>query len=223
MATRQSAREEAAFLRGETGVDGAAVEAARDKAEVERDKARDQFLRGKAWLGRELLTWLLFRSESAEPLLTFEQQELSVLLADRLVLRGIAGEVLESTVRGATAPYSPLVRHALDRGLLVHQARLHLLHGERQYQVTLDAEFFDIKSAKLPALVAEEEDDRLQERLYLSEQLAGLVRALIEAFLALRASSRWAKEAVPEMKAWMSAPAPGKPPAPAQKKRLSGR
>jgi hypothetical protein len=222
MATRQSAREEAAFMRGEVGVDGAAAEAARDKAEVERDKARDQFLRGKAWLGRELLTWLLWRSEASEPLLTFEKQELSVLLADRLVLRGIAGEVIESTVRGATAPYSPLVKRALDRGLLVHQARLHLAHGERGYQVTLDAEFFDIKSAKLPALVAEEEDDRLQERLYLSEQLAGLVRALTETFLALRASSRWAKEEVPAMKEWMSATEPASPAGSSKKKRSAG-
>lgn len=205
-------------MRGDVGVDGAAAEAARDKAEVERDKARDQFLRGKAWLGRELLTWLLWRSEAAEPLLTFEKQELSVLLADRLVLRGIAGDVIESTVRGATAPYSPLVRRALDRGLLVHQARLHLAHGERNYQVTLDAEFFDIKSAKLPALVAEEEDDQLQERLYLSEQLAGLVRALIESFLELRSSPRWAKAEVPAMKEWMSAT---DLPTPAKKKRAA--
>ncbi len=216
MAGRRAAREETAFLRGEVGVDGAAAEAARDQAEVERDKARDQFLRGKAWLGRELLTWLLYRSEAAEPLLSFEKQPLSVLLADRLVLRGIAGEVIESTVRGATAPYSPLVRRALDRGLLVHQARLHLAHGERSYQVTLDAEFFDIKSAKLPALVAEEEDDRLQERLYLSEQLAGLTRALIETFLELRASPEWANQEVPAMKAWMSAADP------ARKKRSAG-
>ena len=204
MPGREAARKEAAFMRGEAGVDGAAAEEARDKAEVERDKARDQFLRGKAWLGRECLTWLLYKSEAAEALITFEKQPLTVLLADRLVLRGIAGEVVESTVRGATAPYSPLVRRALDRGLLIHQARLHLEHGERRYEVTLDAEHWDIKSAKLPSLVSEEEDDRLQERLYLSEQLAGLVRALVEAFLALRASARWGKEEVPAMKAWMA-------------------
>jgi hypothetical protein len=198
-------REEAAFLRGEIGVDGAAAEEAKDKAEVERNKAREQFLRGKAWLGRELLTWLLYRSEAAEPLVTVDKQPLSVLLVDRLTLRGIAGDVIESTVRGATAPYSPLVRRALDRGLLVHQARLHLEHGEQRYEVTLEAEYFDIKSAKLPELVTEEEDDRLQERLQLSEQLAGLVRALTETFLTLRASPKWAKEEVPALKEWMRA------------------
>jgi hypothetical protein len=203
MGKREAAREEAAFARGEVGVDGAATEASRDKAEVERTKAREQFLRGKAWLGRELLTWLLFRSEAAEPVLTFAGAPVSVLLCDRLVLRGIEGEIVETTVRGAQAPYAPLVRRALDRGLLVHQARLMLQHGEAEFQVTLDAEHFDLKSAKLPELTAEEEDDRLRERLALSEQLAGVVRALIEAFLKLRSSPRWAKAEVPAMKEWM--------------------
>jgi hypothetical protein len=203
MAKREAAREEAAFLRGDVGVDGVATEAAKDKAEVERGKAREQFLRGKAWLGRELLTWLLFRSEAAEPILSFDGAAVSVLLCDRLVLRGIEGEIVETMVRGALAPYSPLVRRALDRGLLVHQARLQLQHGEMEFQVTLDAEHFDLKSAKLPERTAEEEDDRLRERLTLSEQLAGIVRALLEAFLKLRSSPKWAKVEVPAMKAWM--------------------
>jgi len=205
MAGREAARAEAAFLRGETGVDGAATEAAKDKAEVERGKAREQFLRGKAWLGRECLTWLLYRSESAEPLLNLNKEPVSVLLADKLVLRGIAGDVIETSVRGATAPYSPLVRQALDRGLLVHQARLHLAHGERNYQVTLDAEYFDCKSAKLPELETDDKDDRLAERLRLADELSLLVRSLVESFLKLRASAKWAKEEVPALKKWMRA------------------
>jgi hypothetical protein len=201
---RGKAREEAAFLRGEVGVDGQAVEEQKDLAEVERGKAREAFLRGKAWLGRELLTWLLWRSESSEPLLKLEKQPVTVLFEGRLVLRGIAGEVVENTVRGAMAPYSPLVRRALERGLLVHGARLRITHGDRSYEVTLDAEAFDIRSGKLPGLTAEEEDDRLRERLQLSEELAGLVRALIERFLEVRASPRWAREEVPALRAWMA-------------------
>ena len=201
---RSKSGEEAAFLRGETGVDGAAVEETKDLAEVERGKAREAFLRGKAWLGRELLTWLLWRSESSEPLLKVDKQPVTVLFEGRLVLRGIAGEVVENTLRGAMAPYSPLVRMALGRGLLVHGARLRLTHGDRSYEVTLDAEQFDIRSARLPELTAEEEDDRLRERLYLSEQVAGLVRALIERFLEVRVTPKWLKEEVPALKAWMA-------------------
>jgi hypothetical protein len=202
---RGTGREEAAFARGDLGVDGAATEETRDKEAVEKDKARESFLRGRAWLGRELLTWLLFRTESSDALLKLDGQPVSVLLADRLVLRGIVGEVVDCTVRGAMAPYSPLVRRALDRGLLVHQARLRIAHGERTFEVSLDAEFFDLKSGRLPELTAEEEDDRLRERLALSEELGAIVQAIQEEFLRLRVSKKWAKDVVPALKEWMRA------------------
>jgi hypothetical protein len=51
--------------------------------------------------------------------------------------------------------------------------------------------------------MSEEEDDRLQERLYLTEQLSGMVDTLVQAFLAVRASRNWGKKVVPAMKSWM--------------------
>jgi hypothetical protein len=203
MGRREQARSEAAFMRGDTGVDGQATEERRDVAEIERSKAREQFLRGKAWLGREMLTWLLWRTESGEPLLEVDGTPLSAIFTGRLTLRGIAGEVTELTVKGAEAPYSVLVRQAIARGLLLCSARLQLTHGEKSYEVTLDAEHLDVRGAKLPELMTEEEDDQLQERLYLVEQLSMLISALLEDYLKLRSSKRWRGEVVPAIKAWL--------------------
>ena len=204
MGKREQARIEAAFMRGDTGVDGVATEEEqRDEAEVERDKAREQLLRGRAYLGREFLTWLLWRSESGDALVDFEGAGLVVLYTGRCTLKGINGDVTELMARGALAPYSENVKHSLDRGLLIHQARLRLTHGEKVYEVTLDAEFLDIRAAKLPELMAEEEDDKLLERLYLTEQLSGMVDALVQSFLEVRASRNWSKKVVPAMKSWM--------------------
>ncbi len=203
MAKRSAKGEEAAFARGEVGADGLAVEEAKDAAQVEQDKAREQFLRGKAFLGRELLTWLLWRSDLGEPVLVVDGQPLVVAFATRLVLRGISGDVVETTVKGAMAPYSPLVRRSLLKGLLVHQARLRLMHGELPFEVGLDAETFDLKGAKLPEVSKGEADDMLHERLALVGQLGRLVEAIIEAFLQLRQGRRWAAE-VTEMRAWMA-------------------
>jgi hypothetical protein len=204
VARSDEARTEAAFLRGDAGVDGAATEVEeRDAAEVERDKAREQLLRGRTWLGRELLTWLLWRSEGGEPLVAVEKTGLVVLFTGKVMLRGIAGDVTELSARGTQAPYAEQVRRALDAGLLIHQARLRFTHGEKVYEATLDAEFLDVRAAKLPELLAEEEDDRLLERLYLVEQLTGFVDALVAAFLEERAGRGWAKKTVPAMKRWM--------------------
>ncbi len=203
MGKREQARAEAAFMRGDVGVDGAATEEKKDAAEVERGKAREALLRGKAFLGREFLTWLLWRSEAGEPLVEFEKTGVTVLFLGRVVLKGVSGDVTELSARGAMAPYSEQVRHSLDRGLLVHQARLLLTHGEKAYEVTLDAEFLDIRAAKLPALMSEEDDSRTGERLYLAEQLSALVHTLVEAFIAVRAGRAWGKQVVPAMKEWM--------------------
>jgi hypothetical protein len=202
MTRREAARAEAAFVRGDAGVDGLATEEAKDVAEVERTKAREQLLRGGTWLGRELLTWLLWRSESRGALAEVGGTGVEVLFTGRLTLRGIRGEVTELTARGELAPYSAQVRRALDEGLLVHQARLRLEHGERVYEATLDAEFLDVRAAKLPELLTEADDDRLGERLELAEELSALVDALAGAFLEVRTGRGW-KKTVGAMKRWM--------------------
>jgi hypothetical protein len=214
VARRDAARTEAAFLRGEVGVDGAATEAdARDAIEVERDKARDELLRGRTWLGRELLTWLLWRSESGDPLVEVEGAGLVVLVTGRITLRGVAGEVTELAARGAEAPYSAQVRRALDAGLLVHQARLRFTHGEgdaeKVYEATIDAEHLDVRAAKLPEVEAEQDDDRLLERLALAAQLSRFVDALVGAFLEERAGAAWGRRTVPALKRWMREGASG--------------
>lgn len=204
MGRREQARAEAAFLRGETGVDGQATqEETRDAAEVERDKAREQLLRGGTWLGRELLTWLLWRSESGDPIVEHEGKGVVVLFTGRIVLRGVHGEVVELSAKGTLAPYSEHVRRALDQGLLVHGARLHLTQGERTWEVSLDAEHLDVRSAKLPELLTDAEDDRLSERLDLAQQLSDMIDALVDAFRKVRASTAWNRDVVPEMKRWM--------------------
>jgi hypothetical protein len=203
MGKREEARAEAAFMRGDVGIDGAATEEKEDAAEVERGKAREALLRGRTYLGREFLTWLLWNSESGEPVTEYEKVGVTVLLVGRIVLKGVSGEVTELSAKGAQAPYSEQVKRALDKGLLVHQARLLLTHGERAFEVSLDAEFLDIRAAKLPALMSEDDDSQLAERLALTEQLSALVNTLVEAFLAVRAGKAWAKQVVPAMKAWM--------------------
>ncbi len=204
MGRREQAREETAFMRGDVGVDGGATsEETRDEAEVQKEKARSELMRGGTWLGRELLTWLLWRSERTEPLTQFRDGGLEVLFVGRLILRGLHGEVTELAAKGTLAPYSEEVRHALDRGLLVHSARLRLTLGERTWEVGLDAEHLDLRAAKLPELLTEEEDDRITERLDLADQLSEMVDALAAAFLDVRRSRAWSAKEVPEMKAWM--------------------
>lgn len=209
MGQREAARKDAAFARGDVGADGVSersgdsVQSQEELAEVERDKAREQLLRGRTYLGRELLTWLLWRSEAGEPLFEREGAPVTVMFQGRLSLRGIQGEVTELSAKGALAPYSEQIRFALRRGLLVHGARLKLEHGERAFEATLDAEHLDVRSAKLPELMTEEEDDRASERLQLADELCTMVETLTEKFLEVRTTRGWRTQVVPAMRKWM--------------------
>lgn len=198
-----SKREERAFLRGEVGVDGQATVEEQSPAEKEQAQAREALLRGRTWLGRECLTWLLWRSEAAEPLLTVDDQPLAVVFNGRLTLRAGGGDVTEVQARGVAAPYSKLVKRALAKGLLVHAGRVQLTWGEQVFDLGLDAEFFDVRAAKLPALLQEEKDDQLTERLELATRASALVDALVAAFVKERTGKGWDARTVPALKAWM--------------------
>ena len=105
-------------MRGDTGVDGQATAAdERDPVEVQADKARSELLRGRTWLGREFLTWLLWRSEDGDTLVEHDGEPVTAVFNTRVVLRGLHGEVVELMAKGTMAPYSLQVRRALLDGL----------------------------------------------------------------------------------------------------------
>lgn len=199
-----SKKDERAFMRGETGVDGQATEEVKDEAAAEQSKAQEALLRGRTWLGRECLTWLLWKSESTEPVVNFDGKPVTVVFNGKLLLRAGAGDVTEASVKGVTAPYSKLVKQALQRGLLVHNAKVQLTCGEQVYDLAVDAEFFDLKSVKLPALLQEEEDDKLTERLELVTRASGMIDTIVAAFVKERSSKAWTSKTVPALKQWMN-------------------
>jgi hypothetical protein len=205
---RSKSSSDAKFARGETGVDGAATEETADAEAVEQAKAQEALLRGRTWLGREAFTWLLWKSESTEPILTLDRKPVSVVFNDKLSLRAGGGEVVELAVKGVASPYSELVRRAIRAQLMPHVVRIQLTHGDQTYDASLDAECFDIKSAKLPALLQEEESERLTERLEFAGRLSALVDAIIEHFMELRTSRTWDSRCVPAIKEWLASRKP---------------
>jgi hypothetical protein len=205
MPARFQASAETKFLRGETGVDGAAVEEEAAPEQTEQAAAHEALYRGRTWLGREALTWALWKSESSGALCEVEGSSLKVVFQGRLLLRAGSGDITEAYVKGVGAPYAQLVRQAMTRGLLVHGARLILTHGEQQFEVTVDAERFDFRQGKLPELLTEEDEQSPTERLELVSRLSRLVDAVLAEFIKVRVSPAWKKKVVPELLEWMKA------------------
>lgn len=203
MASRRAASEETKFLRGDTGVDGQATKEVADPVETEQAKAREALYRGRTWLGRECLTWILFKSNDTNPIAVLDDEPIKVLFNGRLTLRAAAGDITEVAVKGVNAPYARLIRQAADLGLLVHSARLTITWEERSYDFTLDAEHFDVRAGKTPELMKDDDDEKLTERLDHVAALGRLIDAISSRFMEIRNSAEWKKKVVPQLKAWM--------------------
>lgn len=203
MASRRAASAETKFMKGETGVDGEKTVEQVDPVEAEQSKAREALYRGRTWLGRECLTWVLFSSNDTAPIATLDDEPITALFNGRLTLRAAQGEITEVAVKGVNAPYAQLIRQAANRGLLVHSARLTFTWEERAYELTLDAEHFDVRAAKTPELMKEEDDEKLTERLDHVATVGRLIDAVVGRFMVLRTGPTWKKSVVPALKEWM--------------------
>ncbi len=195
-----TARLDAAFGRGEVGADGQVdVVSPEEKEALSRQTA---MLRGRTWLGREMLTWLLFRSNSTTPVCQCQGEDVTVTALGPVTLKSAFGDVSEVKVKGNGAAYSKTVRRSLSDGLLVHALQLKVECGETIYVLTLDAEFFDLKGLQLPKTALDDEASKLSLRLEQVQQVGEALESAMAVFAKLRAGKKWSSE-VAEMREWM--------------------
>jgi hypothetical protein len=161
-----------------------------------------------AFLAREFLTWLVFHAETEGGTFAGEGDvsDFSILFGSRLTLRAPNGLVTDMTLKGPSPAISADLRYALAGGLAVKAAELQVVlagQEERAYQLTLSTEHFDLKSVKIPALLTEEEDDRVDERMTLLFGLDAVLAVAFRQFLALRTRPGWARTVVPALRKWL--------------------
>jgi hypothetical protein len=170
----------------------------------------------RRYLGREFLVWLWFESEIMEgrfdiagygPCEIFLEGQLS-LTQDKEAAR----------LKGAAPSASVEAHEALRQGKLPAQARVRLARGELEFGFVFTAETVAISGVKIPKVVREEGDEQFYERMYLVEDLEGMLGALYARFLGQRLTSAW-DTVLPLMQAWVR----GEAVDPAAYRRLAAR
>lgn len=165
-------------------------------------------------LGQEFLTWLWYRSETANgqfrlsPEAANSGQPFSVSMEQRIVVRGGEGEHRETaTVSGSLSPLRE-ARLGLQTGKQVVRALLRLQKDELEWLVTLKAEDFSLGSFKTPAIAKdglgeEDPDARFLEKIYLLENGLALLDDIYRQFLQVRFDEeKWRME-TNRVAAWM--------------------
>jgi hypothetical protein len=106
-------------------------------------------------------------------------------------------------LKGGAAAHSSAARAGIGAGRTLREADLRIIRGDRGWRVGLDAETLDLRAVKLPALLTEEDDDHLLERVALIDELDGLVKEAFGEFLRDRTRPAWHRSVLPALRAWL--------------------
>lgn len=168
-----------------------------------------QAIEGTRFIGEEFLLWLWFRSERQDGIFKLaDGTDLELYYDDRLTLEAPASEAQQNSISGGTPSDSPEAREALRQGKRVTKVKLRLVRAGREWVTTITAATLGLSGVKMPAVLSKEDDDQFYERMYLIEELEGLLRELYKTFLTTRLNREvWRLEAV-LMRAWVAQPAP---------------
>ena len=168
-----------------------------------RIAVEDEDVEDLAFLGREFMTWLLWRADRGEATFTDDEGELSVAFGGRARLLGVGADVTDATLKGRSPAHGVETRAGIGAGRTIREAELRLTRGEREFRFTLVAETLDLKGVKLPARLKDEEDDRLTERLALLEELEKSIKTMYLEFIGQRTRPMWTRSVVPALRAWV--------------------
>lgn len=137
-------------------------------------------------LGYEFLTWLWYQSDQGGGQVVLDTGALALWFDTRLTFEAVGNLREQSVVRSDAPTHTEEARASLLAGKLVREARMRIGVADRSWTCTLRADDLSVRSIKLPALLAADEDERLLERLALIEEIHDLVDGLFAAFVAVR-------------------------------------
>jgi recombination associated protein RdgC len=169
-------------------------------------------LREKAFLGREFLTWLWFKSERGGSNVELpDGKVIEVIFADRMTLelsdtdspQSVAIKGDHSELREGLA--------ALREGKKIEEARLSLKSGENEFTLVLKGTWLSFGSFRTPPILPSDEADadegpegRFLEKAYLVEEGLAIVDELFGEFMRVRLSDVWEETELPTIRQWIA-------------------
>jgi recombination associated protein RdgC len=164
-----------------------------------------------AMLAREFMTWLWFKSEERDGIISMPgQTDVSLSFEKRVVLESGEGEYSETVACQGLHADLREGRAAIREGKKVREARLRLEKDSDRWEFTLKADRFQFQSMKLPTVggldeEGEEKEGGILERIYLVETALKTADDLFALFLKRRLSPQWNTEEIPRIKTWLKA------------------
>lgn len=159
------------------------------------------------FLGREFLTWLLFRTKQDNGVFRPNDQVVEVFFERALTLEGNNPALEMSTLKVEDPVQSEEVMLSLRLGKQISRARLTLLAQGREYNFVLDGSTMSVRSLKTQDPATDDFVDAMNERAESLTVLEDTLHNLFISFIRLRIDARkWSKE-VEAIRRWLVSPA----------------
>lgn len=156
----------------------------------------------KSFLGSEFLMWLWYRVEKAENVFPVGDRHFELSFDDRIMLEVQLAASEQTRLKGGSPAHAPEAYKAIQHGKRIVQARLRLAQAEREWVFMVHADTFAMSGIKIPAVLRNADDDKIDERLYLIQELDEVWNAIYHLFLGIRLSDDWQREAE-AMREWI--------------------
>ncbi len=160
-----------------------------------------ELVEGKKFVGQEFVIWLWFESEIFEGTLQLSDgTSCECWLESQLTL---VRDREQASLKGMAPSANAEAHEALRQGKVPTRARVRLVRNELEYGFVLTTDDLAMSSVKIPAQLKDEKDEQLYERMYLIEELEGIVDGLLADFLVLRTGQYWDGWLLPMMRTWV--------------------
>ncbi len=166
----------------------------------------------KRFLGQEFITWLWWKSEERGGSVNLPGQgDIIVVFEKHMVLEYGEADYSEKLICSGLQTELKEARTGLRTGKKLEQARIQIVKGDYEFNVTLGATLFEYRNVRPPKTGAsvsenaksdEEIEGLILERIFLFEELTRIVNDLFRVYLKSRLSENWQRE-LAEIRSWV--------------------
>jgi recombination associated protein RdgC len=140
--------------------------------------------------------------------------DITVIFEKHMLLEYGEGESNEKCICSGLQTELQEARTGLKMGKKLEQARIQLIEGDYEYNLTLAGASMEFRNVKLPKTAGTEQEETgnpeetegmILERIFLFEQLVRIVNELLRLFLGIRTGEDWRQE-LAKIRTWIHSP-----------------
>jgi len=157
------------------------------------------------FLGKEFLLWMWWKSETQYGAVELDGLgSVEFWIDDRLQFKTEGDQPQVSDLKGGQPSATAEARSALQAGKIIETARIGMRVGEREYSLSIKGETLEVSGLKLPGEVQDGLDERIFERMFLLDEVVGILDALFFRFIDVRLDPEWQRMALEPMREWVA-------------------